>query len=83
MASRYPEYVAVESVSPGDPFKEDPMSFNRIITLAAVAAAAFPTVATAAERPPATTGTEQSIIAILIGFTPPIGTNHGSVVPRP
>lgn len=58
------------------------MSFTRIITLAAVAAAAFPTVATAAERPPAT-GTEQSIIAVLIGFTPPIGTNHGSIVPRP
>jgi hypothetical protein len=58
------------------------MSFTRVITLAAVAAAAFPTVATAAERPPVTTGTEQSIIAVLIGFTPPIGTDKGSVFPR-
>ena len=57
------------------------MSFTRIITLAAVAAFAVPTVATAAERPPAT-GADQSIIAVLIGFTPPIGTDHGSVVPR-
>jgi len=57
------------------------MGFTRIITLAAVAAFAFPTVATAAERPPAT-ATEQSIIAILIGFTPPIGTDKGSVAGR-
>ncbi|MDA0172176.1 hypothetical protein OJ998_23945 [Solirubrobacter taibaiensis] len=58
------------------------MSFTRVITLAAVAAFAFPTVASAAERSPAPAAEQQSIIAILIGFTPPIGTNHGSVVPR-
>ena len=36
-------------------------------------------MATAAERAPAT-ATQPSIIAVLIGFTPPIGTDHGSVV---
>jgi hypothetical protein len=56
------------------------MSPLRISTLAAIAALAVPAAASAAQRPPVAPDTQQSIIAILIGFTPPIGTNHGSAV---
>ena len=56
---------------------------KRIALLAVLAAfATIPTVASAAE-PARTTGTSANgIIAILIGlqFTPPIGSNKGSVV---
>jgi len=63
------------------------MRFIRISTLLAIAAVgALPAVATATHRPP-TPDAQNGIIAILIGqvaaqpFTPPIGTDKGSVVP--
>ena len=62
------------------------MRFIRISTLVAIAATAvLPAVATATDRTP-TAGAQNGIIAILIGqvraepFTPPIGTDKGSVV---
>jgi hypothetical protein len=58
-----------------------------IATLAAVTAlAAAPATASAQILPGtfgATTAEPNGIIAILIGFTPPIGSNKGSFVPIP
>jgi len=62
------------------------MRFIRISTLVAIAAGVLPCVAAAGEQPP-TAGAQNGIIAVLIGqvraqpFTPPIGTDKGSVVP--